>query len=68
MMVLMFQKCNRFRISKIKGFLSTGDTENPGNWGLKDQALAIQWVADNIEVFGGDPKRITLMGKAEYIL
>jgi len=44
------------------GFMSTGDEENPGNWGLKDQAMAIQWIADNIEGFGGDPKRITLMG------
>lgn len=24
-----------------------------GNFGLKDQAMAIKWVKDNIQVFGG---------------
>lgn len=35
------------------GFLSTGDENMPGNFGLKDQAMAIKWVKDNIEAFGG---------------
>ncbi|CAL8114282.1 unnamed protein product [Orchesella dallaii] len=48
----------------VLGFLSTGDEENPGNWGLKDQALAIKWVVDNISRFGGNPKSITLMGQS----
>jgi len=46
------------------GFLSTGDEASPGNNGMKDQALAIQWVKDNIEHFGGDVDRITLMGQS----
>ncbi|KAF2826422.1 alpha/beta-hydrolase [Ophiobolus disseminans] len=33
------------------------------NVGLKDQELAIQWVNDNIYLFGGDGSRITLMGE-----
>lgn len=44
------------------GFLSTGDEESPGNYGLHDQSLAIEWVHKNIHNFGGNPKKIMLMG------
>jgi carboxylesterase type B len=47
----------------ILGFLSTGDAESPGNYGLKDQALALKWVHENVASFGGDNLRITIMGK-----
>ncbi|OXA40548.1 esterase E4-like [Folsomia candida] len=46
----------------VLGFMSTGDNVLPGNFGLKDQALAIHWVKDNIAAFGGDPDQITLWG------
>ncbi|XP_050302252.1 esterase FE4-like [Anthonomus grandis grandis] len=46
------------------GFLSTGDLNCPGNWGLKDQLLALKWVKDNIEAFGGDPEKITIAGQS----
>lgn len=46
------------------GFLSTSDTVIPGNAGLKDQQLALQWTYDNIEYFGGDKNHITLQGQS----
>ncbi|CAL8134374.1 unnamed protein product [Orchesella dallaii] len=46
----------------IFGWLSTGDEHASGNWALKDQALAIEWVHDNIQAFGGDPDKIIIGG------
>lgn len=46
------------------GFLSTGDNVVSGNFGLKDQALAIKWVHRYIKYFGGDPKNLTCMGQS----
>ncbi|KNC21227.1 hypothetical protein FF38_14080, partial [Lucilia cuprina] len=45
------------------GFLGTSDGVIPGNIGLKDQVMALQWVYNNIEYFGGDKFRVTLLGQ-----
>lgn len=46
------------------GFLSTGDYVIPGNYGLKDQNMALKWVKRNIEYFGGDPNKVTIFGQS----
>ncbi|KAM5357932.1 hypothetical protein ACJZ2D_015772 [Fusarium nematophilum] len=48
------------------GFLSgpTMEAEGTPNAGLYDQRLALEWVRDNVHLFGGSADRITVMGES----
>ncbi|CAC5389482.1 Putative inactive carboxylesterase 4 [Mytilus coruscus] len=46
----------------VFGFLSTTDLD--GNYGIWDQILAIQWIKNNIESFGGNSDSITIFGES----
>ncbi|XP_030636561.1 acetylcholinesterase isoform X2 [Chanos chanos] len=53
-----------YRVSAF-GFLTlNGSSDAPGNVGLLDQRMALQWVQDNIQFFGGNPKQVTIFGES----
>ncbi|KAG2137704.1 Alpha/Beta hydrolase protein [Suillus cothurnatus] len=50
-----------YRIS-VLGFLACDEPKVDGNFGFKDQWLALLWISENIASFGGDPSNISLSG------
>ncbi|KAJ3317501.1 Carboxylic ester hydrolase [Boothiomyces sp. JEL0866] len=48
------------------GFLGGNllSNENSVNVGLLDQKMAFEWVRNNIQLFGGDPRKVTAMGQS----
>ncbi|CAH0399091.1 unnamed protein product [Chilo suppressalis] len=52
----------QYRLGSL-GFISNGQKEASGNAALFDIYVALNWVKDYIQFFGGDPTRITVMGQ-----
>lgn len=58
--------CISYRLA-VTGFLASKELEDAGikaNRGVRDQRVALDWVKENIEGFGGDVSNITLVGQS----
>lgn len=53
---------------RLMGFGFLGSKEvldaRVGNIGLFDQRLALRWISENIQAFGGDPTKVTIAGES----
>ena len=52
-----------YRLGNL-GFLALDDTSLTGNYGLKDQSTALDWLHAHIGAFGGNKDRITVFGQS----
>ncbi|KAK7697524.1 hypothetical protein SLS64_013466 [Diaporthe eres] len=54
-----------YRVSTF-GFAAGQQLRDAGmtNIGLHDQRMALRWIQENIEFFGGDPRRVTIQGES----
>ena len=59
-----------YRLGPMGWFIHPAVTNNgspedkSGNFGTLDLIKALEWVRDNIEAFGGDPKNVTIAGES----
>lgn len=53
----------QYRLGPL-GFLSLQTEDAPGNMGLEDQLLALQWTHTYISLFCGDTEQVTLIGQS----
>ncbi|KAG8560271.1 hypothetical protein GDO81_014872 [Engystomops pustulosus] len=51
-----------YRVGALGFLVFPGNAKAPGNAGLFDQRLALQWVHENIAAFGGNPESVTIFG------
>ena len=51
-----------YRVGAL-GWLTTGNITT-GNYGTRDQILALKWVQQHIAAFGGDPSHVTIFGQS----
>lgn len=52
-----------YRVASL-GFIFFDTSDAPGNAGLFDQLMAMEWIRDNIAAFGGNPANITIFGES----
>jgi acetylcholinesterase len=53
----------QYRLS-IFGYLYLDHEDAPGNQGLLDQYMALKWIHNNVQFFGGDNTKITIYGES----
>lgn len=51
----------QYRLGALGFFLND---EAPGNMGIMDQNMGLQWIQENIGSFGGDPTKVTIFGQS----
>ncbi|KAH6634712.1 Alpha/Beta hydrolase protein [Chaetomium sp. MPI-SDFR-AT-0129] len=57
--------CNyRLGVFGFPGSASLGLPSNELNPGFRDQKMALRWIRENIEQFGGDPGKVTIFGES----
>ncbi|CAK7223978.1 hypothetical protein SBRCBS47491_005391 [Sporothrix bragantina] len=59
-------RLNIFGFGASSDILATQDPTTTGglNFGIRDQKVALEWIAHNIAAFGGDSSRVTLGGQS----
>ena len=55
---VMFDRTTHLRLGAL-GLMTFGNNLLSGKMGLMDQLLALQWVQDNIESYGGNPEQVS---------
>lgn len=53
-----------YRLGALGFLASPAFGPGRGNFGLLDQQAALKWVRRNIQAFGGDPAKVTLVGES----
>lgn len=53
-----------YRLGALGFLANAGATGLEGNFGFRDQLVALQWLRENLVAFGGDPERVTLAGES----
>lgn len=52
-----------YRLNAL-GFLHVEGSEATGNQGLLDTTMALKWISENAEMFGGDNTKVTISGES----